>query len=455
MATRTSDFWSGLIEGFYGPPWSAAERLALFDTLAAGGLNTYVYAPKDDVKHRALWREPYTAAEAVELRTLVDAAHTRGLRFVYALGPGLDLRYADAADLAILQRRFDQVLDAGADHLALLFDDIPDRMAPADEARYGSFASAQCHIANALLRHARARRPAVRLLFCPTAYCGRMAERRLGGEGYLAALGRELDPAIEVLWTGPEIISREITVAHVRGVVAVLGRRPVIWDNLHANDYDGRRFYCGPYAGRPPELRAEVGGLLVNPNCEYALNAVPLQTFAAFLRSDDAWDARAAYLAALRSWLARFETVHGPLAYEDLVLFGDAFYLPHEDGPEAAALLTAARAVVAGGSAADARDDFRGRAVRLRDFCARLAELKDRPLFYALSRRIWELREELDLLLHYAAARSDGTGSAVAFHSDFHLAQTYRGGLVARLQGLLRQDPDGGLGPAGDGGNAS
>jgi beta-N-acetylglucosaminidase len=51
-------FLSGAIEGFYGQPWTHAERVALFDWLAAWGLNTYLYAPKDDLKHRALWREP-------------------------------------------------------------------------------------------------------------------------------------------------------------------------------------------------------------------------------------------------------------------------------------------------------------------------------------------------------------------------------------------------------------
>jgi hypothetical protein len=40
------------------------------------------------------------------------------------------------------------------------------------------------------------------------------------------------------------------------------GQPPVIWDNLHANDYDMRRLYLGPYSGRPPELRGEVGGIL-------------------------------------------------------------------------------------------------------------------------------------------------------------------------------------------------
>ena len=122
-----------------------------------------------------------------------------------------------------------------------------------------------------------------RFLFCPTPYCGRMAERKFGGEGYLSTIGRELLPEIDVFWTGPEIISREITVAHVRELRNILRRKPLIWDNLHANDYDGRRFYCGPYAGRPPELRDEVSGLLSNPNNEFPLNYVPLRTLAEFV----------------------------------------------------------------------------------------------------------------------------------------------------------------------------
>ena len=30
-------------------------------------MNTYIYAPKDDVKHRALWRQLYTKAEECKL----------------------------------------------------------------------------------------------------------------------------------------------------------------------------------------------------------------------------------------------------------------------------------------------------------------------------------------------------------------------------------------------------
>ena len=450
MAMRaTSDFLAGVIEGFYGQPWSQAERFELFDWMAGWGLNTYLYAPKDDLKHRAIWRELYSASEAAPLGELIRACKQQTIRFIYALSPGLDIRYSDDADLIRLKRRLEQMLGLGCQHFALLFDDIPDRMAAEDVKAFGSFASAQSHVANALFRWTRERSPEARFLFCPTPYCGRMAEQKLGGDGYLSAIGRELLPEIDVFWTGPEIISREITVAHVRGLRDILRRKPLIWDNLHANDYDGHRFYCGPYAGRPPELRSEVSGLLSNPNNEFPLNYVPLRTLAKFVRCADKWGARQAYLSAMRGWLPCFATIGQPVTMEDLILFGDCYYLPHEEGPEAEALFGRTRSLLAKKPAdwGEEASAFRRQAARLREFCIRMTELRHRPLFYALSRRVWELRDELDLLERYVQLKSQRGAASAACRSDFHLPGTFRGGLVPRLQHLLVQQPDGTLAP--------
>jgi protein O-GlcNAcase / histone acetyltransferase len=451
MATReTADFLAGVIEGFYGQPWSLGERFELFDWMTAWGLNTYLYAPKDDLKHRSLWRELYSNEEAAALGEVIRAAQQHGLRFIYALSPGLDIRYSNEADVLHLKRRFEQMLSLGCRHFALLFDDIPDQMAAEDLKAGRSFASAQSHVANALFRWTREQSPGARFLFCPTPYCGRMAEHNHGGEGYLATIGRELLPEIDVFWTGPEIISQEITVVHIRELRKVLRRKPLIWDNLHANDYDGRRFYCGPYAGRPPELRDEVSGLLSNPNSEFPLNFVPLRTLAAFVRCDGNWAPREAYLSAMWEWLPRFATVGQPLTLEDLILFGDSYYLPYEQGPEAQALFECTRSLLARNPAQWGQDatTFQQRAARLKEFCIRMVDLRQRALFYALSRRVWELREELDLLERYVRHHSGGTAAETPCRSPFHLPLTYRGGLVARLQRLLVQHPDGTFTPA-------
>jgi protein O-GlcNAcase/histone acetyltransferase len=438
-----SNFLSGVIEGFYGPPWTPAERRQLFDQLGAAGLNTYLYAPKDDLKHRALWRERYSDAEAGVLADAIAGCRACGLGFVYGISPGLDIRYAREADGAALLARFEQVLGLGGDHLALLFDDVPDRLHPDDLARFGSLAAAQCHVANSVWAWARHRTPGARLLFCPTPYCGRMARQGLGGPGYLDVLGRNLDAGIDVCWTGPEIVSPEIAVDHVRELQRTLRRKPVIWDNLHANDYDARRFYCGPYAGRRPELREEAAGILINPNCEFALNDVPVRTFGAFVSAKSHWNPRAAYLDAMEAWLPRFDSVGQPISLDDLILLGDCFYLPHEDGPEASALLASAQQLCRAGPEARGADPaaFRDRAGRLRRTCAAVADLRDRALSHALFRPVWELREELDLLLAGGQAWQQDPGAPL--RSDFHLPRTYRGSLVARLQRLLDQRPDG------------
>jgi hypothetical protein len=128
---------------------------------------------------------------------------------------------------------------------------------------------------------------------------------------------------------------------------------------------------------------------------------------------------------------------------------GDCYYLPHQEGPEAEALFEQVRALLEADPAGwgAAAEGVRQEAGRLRALCVRLTQLRDRSLFHALSRRIWDLREELDLIDHYIGFRSDPGHARQPCHSDFHLPRTYRGGMVARLQRLLEQGKDGSFEP--------
>ena len=56
---------------------------------------------------------------------------------------------------------------------------------------------------------------------------------------------------------------------------------------------------------------------------------------------------------------------------------------------------------------------------------------------------MWDLREELDLLVRGVQARLRTADGRVSFSSDFHQPKTYRGGMVVRLQRLLTPHPDG------------
>lgn len=72
-------------------------------------MDSYLYAPKDDYKHRAYWRELYTVEEAEHLTGLISAAKDNGITFYYALSPGLDITYSSAKEVAALKRKLEQV----------------------------------------------------------------------------------------------------------------------------------------------------------------------------------------------------------------------------------------------------------------------------------------------------------------------------------------------------------
>jgi len=72
-------------------------------------LNTYVYAPKDDAKHRSRWRDLYTNDEANQLNELIHLAKQFDIHFIYPLSPSLDINYSSEKALISLKRKFDQV----------------------------------------------------------------------------------------------------------------------------------------------------------------------------------------------------------------------------------------------------------------------------------------------------------------------------------------------------------
>ncbi|RVE60675.1 hypothetical protein OJAV_G00183310 [Oryzias javanicus] len=308
-------FLCGVVEGFYGRPWSMDQRKILFQWMQLWGLNTYLYGPKDDLKHRLLWREVYSPEEEGQLRTLIVEAQSRGLQFVYALSPGQDIVFSSSCDLALLKRKLRQVADLGCQAFAILFDDIDASMCQADSEAFASFAHAQVTVTNEVYRFLG--EPPV-FLFCPTEYCSSLCSPSVSKSPYLQTVGEDLLPDISVIWTGSKVISRKLSVDGLAEVESVLQRPPLIWDNLHANDYDSRRLFLGPFKGREPELRSHLRGLLLNPNCEFEANYIPLHTLGSWLRAgkEETKDEEFEYCpdraltAALHDWM---EELNQPL----------------------------------------------------------------------------------------------------------------------------------------------
>ncbi|NXW35499.1 OGA GlcNAcase, partial [Phaetusa simplex] len=148
---------------------------------------------------------------------------------------------------------------------------------------FPSLAQAQASVANEVYRELG--QPSI-FLFCPTEYCSSLCSPSPSKSCYLLTLGQELLPGIGVIWTGPKVVSQELSATLLEEVEGVLQRRPVIWDNLYANDYDCRRVFLGPYTGRAPGLMPRLRGLLLNPNCELQANFIPIHTLGSWFQSE-------------------------------------------------------------------------------------------------------------------------------------------------------------------------
>ena len=79
------------------------------------------------------------------------------------------------------------------------------------------------------------------------------------------------------------MVSNKISISSLQTVTKVLKRKPIIWDNIHANDYDDRRVFLGPFDGRETEIFDHLNGILTNPNCEYECNFVAIHTMVTWI----------------------------------------------------------------------------------------------------------------------------------------------------------------------------
>lgn len=286
--------YRGVVEGYYGRPYTLAERLWLVEQMAAWQMNVYVHAPKDDRFGREEWRTPYPAETMAGFHELVAAGDAAGVRVGFAISPGLSMQYASADDVAALVAKLDAFLAIGARFLCLALDDVPTRLRhEADLARYRSLGEAHAELAATLCEHTT---EDVTLWLVPTDYAG------TASSAYLETLGAELPARVEVGWTGRSVVSPEITRAEAAARAGALRRRLLVWDNYPVNDGPMRTsLHLGPYTGRDPRLAEHVSGLLLNPMELPRASTVALRTAAEYMRDPEAYAPEEAWQRAVHA----------------------------------------------------------------------------------------------------------------------------------------------------------
>ena len=272
------------MEGFFGPPWSMAHRAAIFEFGAKRGMNTYLYAPKDDPYHRERWSEPYPDKEWRELLELLSLARRHKIDFVYGFHPGKGLHFSKKEPVRLLLAKAARFYEAGVRTFAVLFDDIPSRLEQEeDRKRFGhSLARAEGFWLQTILDQQPTVWTGVEWWICPSRYTEDPLLERMFGRfepRFLETLTRHLPEKVACLWTGPSVVSKRIHLRHLLKWTRSLPRRVILWDNYPVNDLRMRHeMHLSPLTGRDPRLPEKVYGYLNNPLLQATLSTIPLAT---------------------------------------------------------------------------------------------------------------------------------------------------------------------------------
>jgi hyaluronoglucosaminidase len=272
----------GIIEGFYGKPWSWDARHETITTLAPYGYRFYLYAPKFDPYLRRKWQEPHPDALATRLKQLSDHCKENGVRFGVGLTPYELFNNFDSTAKQSLATKLEFFDSIGVEDLAILFDDM--RGDVPDLARN------QIEI----VHWAAERTGASRIIVCPSYYSDDPVLDRVFGnrpENYVEDMGAGLDDGVEIFWTGEEVISRQYSRGHLERVTEQLRRKPLLWDNYPVND--GQRMsqylHLRGFTGRPASNADLVAAHGVNPALQPTLNRIPCITLSDSYRQGDSY----------------------------------------------------------------------------------------------------------------------------------------------------------------------
>ena len=284
--------WRGVVEGYYGAPWSFEARCSLFRFMGRNKMNLYIYAPKDDPYHHGKGcYKPYPPLKAAELRDLVSYARQNHVRFVWAIHPANTVRWAQNGgkeQLEGLCHKLRQLYDLGVRDFGVLVDDSSGEIGKAER---------QVQLTNYILENFIRKHPDVNqtLIMCPTGY-----NRSWTNEQFLTTLGSGLDKSIPVMWTGDTVV-HDITLSGQQWVNKHVQRPTFIWWNWPCNDFKRSRLSMGRTYGLDthPDMKNQMSGFVANPMEHAEASKVGLFGVANYTWNIDDFESRSTWEAGI------------------------------------------------------------------------------------------------------------------------------------------------------------
>lgn len=311
--------YRGIVEGFYGFPYSIDDRLSLLDYMKDYKMNTFIYGPKADPYHLGNWKDDYplTLSDAQrkngqitqdDLREIARKAAENNIDFVWSAHPamqeGIDFT-TDAgvnAGVAALMKKYEHLYELGIRQFGIFVDDIDLKDAYRDRANHAKLIDLTQKAIDAQFNGegTEESEQVQPLFFVPSFYAldfGSTSQR----EEYLRTL-RSVDEKIIITFTGAGCWSN-ISNNPLVTMKNLIGRTPAMWWNYPVNDNIDDQLYMNPInsAYSVSNDTKDFQGLMSNP-----MNQAEASKLSLFGVADFSWHPSA--FNAQENWEHSFAT---------------------------------------------------------------------------------------------------------------------------------------------------
>lgn len=301
--------YRGIVEGYYGTPYSVESIIALLEFFKEYKLNTFIYGPKGDPYHAGYWQEDYpvTVTETErkrglltqdDMRRISEKARECNVHFIWAIHPAManaiDFSSPSAMDPGIdkIMEKFGKMYDLGVRGFGVFIDDI----ATTPSATMTAYLPEQVYAKLKAKYNTPGSDPddnVSPLFFVPQQYS------LDAGSSSLTSLS-SIDPEIVIAFTGSSVWSN-INNNDCQRFKNIIGRNPLMWWNNPCNDNYDDRIYMHEMTYRYTAQNAPVdalGGVVANPMQEGQASKIFMFGLADYCWNTASFDATANWEAS-------------------------------------------------------------------------------------------------------------------------------------------------------------
>lgn len=362
--------YRGVVEGYYGYPWTCGAKLDLMDFFKRYKMNTYIYGAKSDPYHSGYWDQAYPTSITEDqtqrgwltqdmMKELAAKALATKVDFIWAVHPGMasavNFTSTGNVDAGVtrVMKKFDLMHELGIRQFGVFLDDC------AWDVKYSdNYAYFLTQIQNKLdatynKNYSDASDTVKPLHFVPSPYyIGSFNATTLST--YFGAIGKT-DPKITVYITGSGVWSRPNN-STFQTMQSYLGRKAALWWNYPCNDNADSRLYLTDMYTTMSRMAA---GNLGKPDADFSASlgiaSNPMQEGEAakiclFGVADYCWNN--AGFNSTKNWEASFPAIVGKDKAKALRYFAD--YGINEDPASVNTLISAYKTALTNGTTADA-----------------------------------------------------------------------------------------------------